>query len=227
MDFFVIICPQRGRLIYSARHFRCHLFHPDVTRIQIHQRLCLQLWSPPLSGTMKQLALTFFYVLHHQNDGLKNHFWALLPKQWLMSIGSGHNNGCHLMRHPFCSGDCRIVGLSEPKRAWICDVSARSRCSWAQIPLTGGPALTLHCFPVTVILQIWNPSPIDCTKSSNLIVKKADLTKLLSNWFKHQSILHYVSFFSQGCNSSKDRLRSVFLLWNRTNPARCGSHSCN
>lgn len=99
------------------------------------------------------------------------------------------------MRHPFCSGDCRIEGPSAPKQAWICDVSARGRCSRAQIPLTGGPALTLQCFPVTVILEIWNPSPIDCTKSSNLIVKKADLTKLLSNWFKHQSILHYVSFF--------------------------------
>lgn len=67
----------------------------------------------------------------------------------------------------------------------------------ALILLTGGQALAL-CSSVTVILEIWNPSLIDSTKSSNLIVKKADLTKLLSNWFKHQSILHYVrvSFLS-------------------------------
>lgn len=72
--------------------------------------------------------------------------------------------------------------------------------------------------------------PIDRTKSSNLIVKKADLTKLLSNWFKHESILHYVCLFSslfQGSNSSKDRLRTVFHLRNCTDLARCGSHSCN
>lgn len=101
------------------------------------------------------------------------------------------------MPHPFCSGDCCIVELSALRRAWMSDVSVRSRCRRAQIPLTGGPALTPQCFPVTVILEIWNTSPVDRTKSSNLIVKKADLTKLLSNWFKHQSILHYVCLFSR------------------------------
>lgn len=136
---------------------------------------------------------TFWCVLLHQNDGLKNHFWALLPKQWLMSRGSGPSNGCHLTQHPFCSADCCIVRRSRPGWVtclWGADADGlRFLSRVAQLRLCSAP-------PVTVISEIWNPSPIDRTKSSNLIVKKADLTKLLSNWFKHQSILHYACLFS-------------------------------
>lgn len=110
----------------------------------------LQMWSeiifirhcpsPPFSRSMKHL------LMLHQNDGLKkNHFCALLPKQWLMSGGSGPSNSCHLTQHPFCSADCCIVELRAPQQTWVSDVSVRSRCRRAQIPLVGGLAPALQC----------------------------------------------------------------------------------
>lgn len=111
--------------------------------------------------------------------------------------------------------------------------SRRRRTGWVAVSgwrlrsLSWVASLWLFAPSVTVISEIWNPSPIDCTKSSNLIVKKADLTKLLSNWFKHQSILHYVwlSFFScQGWgNFSKDRFLEALLprILDRNTPVWC------
>lgn len=106
--------------------------------IFIHNR---PVWSCPFFTSMKHLLM---HVAPSERWAEKNHFWALLPKEWLMSRGSAPSNGCHLTRHPFCSADCCIVEPSARQQAWVSDVSVRSRCRRAQIPLAGGP---LQCSP--------------------------------------------------------------------------------
>lgn len=144
VDFLQSFC----WLIYSAGHFKWHLFHPDVRWNHFHPW-----WSRSEVLHSPHLWNTFWCVLPHQNDGMKNHFWALSPKQWLMSRGLGPSNGCHLTQHPFCSADCCIVEPSVPQQAWVSDVYVRSRCRRAQIPLAGGPAPALQCSPCNCHLR--------------------------------------------------------------------------